>query len=153
MRDAEDLRVLKGPGNDRYRKVTVSLTEEDRKQIKQIAKATRARNAEAARRKSKEIRSRKRDAWQEINRLVRNFRECDPGLREIILFGSLARDEVKSVRFDIDLAVDSEKYLDLVGIALDSSFEVDLVNFKTATGYIRTAVQTDGKVLYRGDQD
>ena len=63
-----------------------------------------------------------RAAHEEVRRLAAQFLEIDPGIETIVFFGSLAEDNAFSIHFDIDLAVRSEKYLQLVGCGLKSSF-------------------------------
>jgi predicted nucleotidyltransferase len=71
-------------------------------------------------------------AWDEVNALVEQFRAEDSELSRVVLFGSLARDEVLREDFDIDLAVESDRYFELLGIALRSRYHVDLVDLNTA---------------------
>lgn len=66
----------------------------------------------------------------------------------MVLFGSLATGEVGNRQPDIDLAVESVRYLRLVAIALDSPFQVDVVDLATARPAIRQAVARHGKVIY-----
>ena len=102
------------------------------------------------RQKADALAARKAMAFEEIKVLVEKFRAADPGISKIILFGSLARDDVRFPDFDIDLAVVSsgESFLKLVAIALDSPFSVDVVDLSTADDRIRTAVAREGVVLY-----
>ncbi|TVR62526.1 MAG: nucleotidyltransferase domain-containing protein [Spirochaetaceae bacterium] len=89
------------------------------------------------------------DARREIDRLVEQFRAADPGVRRIVLFGSLAKGSVKRLSFDIDLAVESDEYMRLLDIALDSDFKVDLVDLTFCSQYIAIAIEQHGKELYR----
>lgn len=66
----------------------------------------------------------------------------------MVLFGSLATGEVGNRQPDVDLAVESSRYLRLVAIALDSRFKVDVVDLATARPAIRQAVARHGKVIY-----
>lgn len=90
------------------------------------------------------------DAWVEVGRLTRAFREIDPALQRVVLFGSLARGEVTCPDFDIDLAVACSRhsFLQLVAEALNSSFQVDLVDLGSADERIRGSILRDGIVLY-----
>ena len=92
-----------------------------------------------------------REARHEIDRLVEQIRAADPGVRRIVLFGSLARNEVKRPSFDIDIAVDSDKYMQLLDIALDSDFRVDLVDLGCCSRYVAAAVEQHGVELYRAE--
>ena len=96
----------------------------------------------------KRIKKKVREANDEVQRLVRRFREIDPDIDRIVLFGSLAEGTVYSLHFDIDLAVRSGRYLELVGCGLNSSFSVDVVDLDNLAEPIRAAVEKYGKVLY-----
>lgn len=102
------------------------------------------------RRKEEALRLRVTRAYDEVRRLVDSFLELDPAISKIILFGSLARCDVSSADFDIDLAVScsGEQYLALVACALDSPFKVDLVDISSADSRILSSIDRDGKVLY-----
>lgn len=102
------------------------------------------------RRQADSLPIRKRCAHQEIRTLVARFREADPTLGTVVLFGSLARNDVSSADFDIDLAVrcSTAGFLAIVAIALDSPFSVDVVDLSTADDRIRASIVRDGVVLY-----
>ena len=91
-------------------------------------------------------------AWDEVNALVERFRAEDSELSRVILFGSLARDEVLREGVDIDLAVESDRYFELLGIALRSRFHVDLIDLKTAVPHIREAIDREGVEVYRAER-
>ena len=93
---------------------------------------------------------RKVQALEEVQVLVGKFLLVDSGIIKIILFGSLARDDVSSLNSDIDLAVScsGEHFLALVAIAQDSPFKVDLVDLSTADNRIKDAITREGMVLY-----
>ena len=93
---------------------------------------------------------RKAQALEEVQELVGKFLLVDSGIIKIILFGSLARDDVSSLNSDIDLAVScsGEHFLALVAIAQDSPFKVDLVDLSTADNRIKDAITREGMVLY-----
>lgn len=86
----------------------------------------------------------------EIDRLLANFLEIDPTLQKVVLFGSLARQTVRSPAFDIDLAVQGspDKFLLLVAAALDSDFTVDVVDLTCASPNLSQFIVQDGIVLY-----
>ena len=92
----------------------------------------------------------KAQALEEVQALVGKFLLVDSGIIKIILFGSLARDDVSSLNSDIDLAVScsSEHFLMLVAHAQDSPFKVDLVELSTADNRIKDAIAREGMVLY-----
>ncbi len=90
------------------------------------------------------------EAFAEVERLAGEFRALDPAIEKIVLFGSLARKDVTSLDFDIDLAVacSKERYLTIVARALDSPFKVDVVDLAVADDRIKTSIARDGVVLY-----
>jgi len=102
------------------------------------------------RQKAKDLAIRKTQADEEIRTLVGKFLSLDPTITKIILFGSLARDDVSSPDFDIDLAVScsGENFLALVALALYSPFKVDVVELATADSRIKSAVVREGIVVY-----
>ena len=93
---------------------------------------------------------RKGQALEEVQALVGKFLLADSGITKIILFGSLARDDVSSLDSDIDLAVScsGEHFLMLVAIAQDSPFKVDMVELSTADNRIKDAIAREGMALY-----
>jgi predicted nucleotidyltransferase len=106
-------------------------------------------------RKAREIRLRKKieAAFDEIERLLILFRETDPGLKRVILFGSLGENRVKNENFDIDLAVEGQEFARCVAIALDSSFKVDLVDPEDLPSAVRSHILQNGKVVYDAEQE
>ena len=111
----------------------------------------RRRRAEA--RRGAHQAERLRWQWQaaglaEAQRLAHDFAAVDPELRAVVLFGSLATGEVGNRPPDIDLAVESSCYLQLVAIALDSRFKVDVIDLATARPAIRQAVARHGKMIF-----
>ena len=96
----------------------------------------------------KTIIRKKQEAWKEVERLSEEFQKADPCLERIILFGSLARDNVKRPDFDIDLSFEGVEYYLCAAIALDSPFKVDLVDYRNARDYIKEEIDKYGKVIY-----
>lgn len=123
----------------------------DERKLRAIA--ARADRITRERRNARErcITERVREARREIDRLVEQIRAADPGVRRIVLFGSLAKNEVKRPSFDIDIAVDSDEYMRLLDIALDSHFKVDLVDLGCCSRYVAAAVEQHGVELYRAE--
>lgn len=101
----------------------------------------------------KRIKEKIREAKAEVQRLVCQFREIDPAIETIVLFGSLAEGDVFSTHFDIDLAVRSEEYLKLVGCGLKSSFPVDVADLDHVAEPIRASIEKYGKILYEKKKD
>ncbi len=84
----------------------------------------------------------------EARRLAKRFAEIDPGLRKVVLFGSLATGDLRGRQPDVDLAVESPHYLRLVAVALDSPFKVDVIDLPNASPVILRAIEQHGRVLY-----
>ncbi len=96
----------------------------------------------------KYLQNRVSKAWKEARRLTDEFLKIDPALEQVIMFGSLAEDTVRSEKFDIDLAVKSEKYLQLVSLGLDSEFKVDIVELETLPNPFKNRIMEKGRILY-----
>lgn len=124
------------------------MTAMDREELIATGRAFARRNRTERERQERELAARVAAAHTEIARLVEMFRSIDPGLAKVVLFGSLAEERVTSLGFDIDLAVECGEYYRLVSAALDSPFEVDVIDLRTASEYVRDAVRRHGKVLY-----
>lgn len=71
--------------------------------------------------------------------------ECSA--REVILFGSLAEDRVRSESFDIDLAISGGDLIECILLAEKSPFKVDVVDLKLLPESMRTNVRKHGVVL------
>ena len=104
------------------------------------------------RRKSRRIREREKRARALLPKLVQAFRDIDPDIGEIVLFGSLAEGSVRREHFDIDVAVRSGKYLRLVAWALDQSFKIDLIDLDSARPHIAERIRNRGQVLYAAEK-
>jgi predicted nucleotidyltransferase len=127
----------------------VELPQADRDMIHELATGMNERNRRRRAKRAVLLAARVDEAHREVDRLVAEFRRIDPELDRIVLFGSLARSRVTRLSFDIDLAVSSRRYLDLLGPALASPFKVDLVDLETASPYVREAISRDGVEKYR----
>jgi predicted nucleotidyltransferase len=121
----------------------------EHEKLRAIADRARRRADRERAERTRLIETRLAEARGEIERLVADFRAHDPDLRRVVLFGSIARGRVKRPSFDIDLAVDSDRYLELVDVALDSSFDVDLFDLTWCSDYVRDAVERYGVEVYR----
>jgi len=97
---------------------------------------------------AKLVKQKIREAKEEVQRLIIQFLEIDPAIEKIVLFGSLAEDNVFSSHFDIDIAVRSEQFLKLVSCGLNSSFPVDVVDLDHVTAPIRASIEKYGKIIY-----
>jgi predicted nucleotidyltransferase len=116
-----------------------------------LIEAVKRRRREYGAELPQKIRRRKEAALKEAFRLVEEFRKEDPALKKVVLFGSLAKDDVRDINFDIDLAFQGKEYYRCVAIALDSCFKVDVVDYDSAADFIREEIDTGGKVLYDSD--
>lgn len=112
--------------------------------VKNIIKEIKKENDKEAR----QIKDKIMQALRELEKLKRDFLEIDPDIEKIILFGSLAEGNIKSIRFDIDIAVKSKKYYQLVGKALQSEFKIDVVDLDTIHNKIKNNILEKGKIIY-----
>ena len=99
------------------------------------------------------IKQRIRRAAEEVKRLKKDFLKIDKDIEKIILFGSLAEESIESVNFDIDIAVKSAKYYQLVSRVLQSEFKVDVVDLDSVHERIRKNIIQYGKVIYEKRQN
>ena len=113
-----------------------------------LARAVDAHRRDRVDRQAERTAERYRDALAEVDRLVSRFREIDPDLGRIVLFGSLARGVPRNPDFDIDLSFEGIEYYRCVAEALDSRFKVDLVDYRVAADHIREAIDREGRVVY-----
>ena len=121
------------------------MKDQQEEEIREMARNLEARYAERRKRTA----ARATCAREEAVRLTQRFRQRDPELRQVVLFGSLACGGTPvDHHFDIDLAVDSERYLALVGEALDSEFDVDVIDLRRVREAIREDIETYGEVIY-----
>jgi predicted nucleotidyltransferase len=114
------------------------------KEIGLIVATQREENRQAALRRA----ARLSDARSEARRLAACFVERDPSTRSVILFGSVATGAVRTESFDIDLAVDADRYLELLVVAEDSPFRVDLLDLRSLPAESRENVVRSGVVLH-----
>ena len=66
----------------------------------------------------------------------------------MIVFGSFAEDRVKSINFDIDIAVDSTEYYKLVAHCLKNDFKIDLIDLSAINPHIKKEILKYGKIIY-----
>ncbi len=125
-----------------------TLPPENNARLKEMAHKFADRIQQAEEVRTLQIAVRRTTSLEQIERLVTQFRAVDPEIRAIILFGSLASGSPRSPHFDIDLAVDSDHYWDLLGIAMDQPIPVDLADLPRISEHIRSRILAEGKVLY-----
>ncbi|OHE71479.1 MAG: hypothetical protein A2Z99_04115 [Treponema sp. GWB1_62_6] len=94
------------------------------------------------------IASRLLKARREARRLAGMLKEADAGLSSIILFGSTARGDPSSDRFDIDIAVEHSSCFALLEAAtVAEGFTVDLIQLEYAPPRLRENIEREGIVL------
>ena len=89
-----------------------------------------------------------KEVREEAERLAKRLAAEDASTRVVLLFGSVAKGSVRSERFDIDLAIDADNYLQLLPIVAESRFEVDLVDLRSVSERFREQIRNNGVVLY-----
>jgi predicted nucleotidyltransferase len=94
----------------------------------------------------KRIRERTRKALEEAKRIAARLIE-KTGATKVILFGSLAEDNVRDEHFDIDLAIWGGDWFRAREIAEESSFKIDIVEYKNLPHHIKERIDTRGRVL------
>ena len=97
------------------------------------------------------IKKRIRQAEEEVKRLRKDFLKIDKDIEKIILFGLLAEDNednIEPIDFDIDIAVKSDKYYQLVSRALQSEFKVDVLDLDSVHERIKKNIIQHGKMIY-----
>ncbi len=87
-------------------------------------------------------------ALEEVKKLKEDFIKIDPDIEMMILYGSLAEERIRSIHFDIDIAVKSNKYFQLVGRALQSRFKIDLVDLEVVDERIKKSIFKYGRFIY-----
>jgi predicted nucleotidyltransferase len=108
-----------------------------------FAKAMRQRN-EAEKLAMAEKRE---QAVAEARRLAVLIKAKVAGVEKVILFGSVAENSVRSVDFDIDLALlGGDVYL-AEDVAADSSFRIDIADFNRLPDHLRSRILERGIVL------
>jgi predicted nucleotidyltransferase len=100
---------------------------------------------------SQELKKRIQEAMVEVQRLIKEFRNRDPELKRIVLFGSLAGEEPRNPNFDIDLSFEGRELYACTAIALNSCFKVDLVDYRSLPDFMQVEIDTHGKILYETD--
>lgn len=91
-------------------------------------------------------------ALEELEKIKIDFLRIDKNMEKMILFGSLAENNIDSTEFDIDIAVKSEKYYQLIGRALQSQFKVDVIDLESIHSLIKKNILKTGKVIYEKKQ-
>jgi len=96
----------------------------------------------------REVDARVRKARRFIQSVPAALLRLDPALRRIVLFGSLASGAVNRLGFDIDLAVDSDRYLRIVDWSLDQPWRIDVIDLSAIDEAFIHEIENKGKMLY-----
>ncbi len=88
------------------------------------------------------------NARDRIPAIVDEIRRIDPELSTVILFGSFARDSVRSQDFDIDLAISSSRIFQIAAWSEDQDLPLDIVDLDSLSAEFRSVVEKEGVVLY-----
>ena len=96
----------------------------------------------------RQIENRVKLAMREIKKLRKDFLNIDRNMKKMVIFGSLAKNNIDSINFDIDIAVKSKKYYQLVSRAMKSEFEVDVIDLDSVHNTIKESIIKYGKVIY-----
>ena len=86
-------------------------------------------------------------ALKEARRLALRIRQADPGVRAVILFGSLAEEGPRRLDFDIDLALDGGDVFKALDSTESSPFEVDVVRLDLLPEHVRARIRARGVLL------
>lgn len=86
-------------------------------------------------------------AGKEAHRLAELIVAGNPGVRRVILFGSLAEGGPRRIAFDIDLALDGGDLYKALDAVEGSAFEVDVVMLDRVPEHIRSRIEAKGVVL------
>lgn len=105
-----------------------------------FAKAIRERNAAEALR----LAAARKDALAEAVRLAALIRHGVPKVERVILFGSVAEDRVRSLEFDIDLALVGGEIYHAEEIAATSVFRIDIADYNRLPEHIRSRIESTG---------
>ena len=81
----------------------------DTKDLVELAAEISRKSSEEKRRRARRIARLAIQARKEVDRLMAAFKEVDPELQTVILFGSPPEDRIRSEQFDIDMAISSRK--------------------------------------------
>ncbi|MEW6756310.1 MAG: nucleotidyltransferase domain-containing protein [Candidatus Latescibacterota bacterium] len=103
----------------------------------------RARQARTER-----IRQQAEMALEEARRLAAAIGARDPGVRRVILFGSLAEGTPRRPHFDIDLALDGGDPQAALELTEAAAFAVDVVDLGRVPPYVRQRIEGRGTVLF-----
>jgi predicted nucleotidyltransferase len=99
--------------------------------------------------RKRRLKARTNRARDRLASLVQQIRDVDPDIRRIVLFGSLSEETgFSSMTSDIDVAVDSDRYLEIVARVSDPEMPVDVIDLRTARKAIRHEIDSRGEVLY-----
>lgn len=100
----------------------------------------------------RQLEARVREAQQFISSIPDALLRIDPVLRRLLLFGSLAAGRVTRFDFDIDLAVDSDRYLRIVDWSLQQPWRIDVVDLSAIDTSFAREIQKNARVPYEAER-
>jgi len=96
---------------------------------------------------------RRRRAVSEAQGIADRIAYADPAVSRVYLFGSVAKQTVRSLSFDIDIAVEGGDVDTAMDVAESSSFRVDILDLDHAPEHLRSSVFQQGVLLFDRQQD
>jgi predicted nucleotidyltransferase len=94
------------------------------------------------------IRARLALARAEARRLAATMAAADPGIRRVLLFGSVATGRPSRELFDIDIALDGGDLYTALDLAEASDFKVDVLSLDLLPAGMRAAIEGTGIELF-----
>lgn len=114
----------------------------------QVITSIVARQKRENARYERELKDRLEEARDFLESVPTALLKLDPTIRKIVLFGSLASGRVRRIDFDIDLAVDGDRYLKIVDWSLRQAFPIDVVDLQGVDEGFAQEVAQNGRILY-----
>lgn len=118
--------------------------EKDRARLRLIVERQLARN----RKDSRRLQERREDMLRDAERLAADMVRDVPGIRRIVLFGSLVRESAPRSTSDIDLAIEGGNLAVAMRVAEASRFPVDVCELDSLRPAVAQRVAEGGRVLY-----
>ncbi len=100
----------------------------------------------------REVAERLRQARAFVETVPAALLKLDRTLRRIVLFGSVATGKAMRADFDIDLAVDSDRYIQIVGWSLRQPWRIDIVDLQAIDEGFAGEIERTGRVLYEAQR-
>jgi predicted nucleotidyltransferase len=123
-----------------------AFTEEEIASFRAMGRTFAARARREAKARAQTVRRRLSVARRQLDEIVARSREVDPEVR-VVLFGSMARGTPKNPSVAVDLAVDSDRYWELLGVALDREIPVVLIDLRHTANHIRSSIDAEAATI------